>query len=159
MAKRNVEKEILEALDLFVSQDKRFPVTNDGKVNVSGLCKELGLKPSDVQHFHKKDSVKLAVNAIAGEQDILPIGARAISVAEDKAVRERIAKVTSRSKDLGQAAAEQSAAIGAMSETVRHLKEQLVILADENTRLCRDNSALKERLKILRNGGVEPPFI
>ena len=92
-------------------------------------------------------------------QDILPIGARAVSVAEDKAVRERIAKVTSRSKDLGQAAAEQSAAIGAMSETVRHLKEQLVILADENTRLCRDNSALKERLKILRNGGVEPPFI
>ena len=124
MVKRNVEQEILQALDLFVSKDKKLPVTNDGKVNVSGLCKELGLKPSDVQHFHRKESVKLAVNAIAGEQKILPIGARAVSVAEDKVMRERIASVASQSKDLGQAAAEQAAVNTAMAETVRQLKQQ-----------------------------------
>lgn len=68
----------------------KIPATNDLKVNVSGLCRALGLPPSDAQHFHRKEELKLAVNAVAEERGLAPIGAHAQSI-EDKLVLGRIA--------------------------------------------------------------------
>lgn len=61
VSKRNVEADLLDRLDRFVADGHKIPATNDLKVNVSGLCRALGLPPSDVQHFHRKEELKLAV--------------------------------------------------------------------------------------------------
>jgi len=92
MSKRSVEADLLTRLDRFVAAGHRIPATNDHKVNVSGLCRALGLAPSDAQHFHRKEELKLAVNALAEDQGLAPIGARVLTQ-EDKLVQDRFAKL------------------------------------------------------------------
>ena len=54
MPKRDVEAEILDALEKFLQTGEKLPALEEGKVNVTGLCKRLGLRASDVQHFYRK---------------------------------------------------------------------------------------------------------
>lgn len=74
--KRDVESEIMKAWRAFASCGGQLPQTNDGKVNVSGLTRALGLGSSDVQYFHKKNGLRAAINDEALRQGLRPIGAR-----------------------------------------------------------------------------------
>ena len=148
MSKRNVEADLLGSLDRFVADGHKIPATNDQKVNVSGLCRGLGLPPSDAQHFYRKEALKLAINALAEEQGLAPIGARAQTV-EDKVVQVRIAQVASQAKSDASAAAEQSAAAKAMLDELRAAHAEV-------RRLTLENESLRLRLEIMEGGGIAP---
>lgn len=147
MPKRDVESDILGRLDDHVRRGGTIPGTVDGKVNVSRLCRELGLAASDAQHLHRKDSVKLAVNALAEEQGLRPVGARAAMEEADRAVAERSAGAAKQARDDGRAAVEQSAAAAALLEELREARREIAEL-----RL--NNAALRERLRLLTEGGL-----
>ncbi|MFD2262590.1 hypothetical protein ACFSM5_06800 [Lacibacterium aquatile] len=148
MAKRNVEEEISTRMDEFIAASKRLPATNDGKVNVLALCRDLGLAPSDAQHFHRKEALKATINALAEEQGILPIGARGRSD-EDEIIERRLSQIATQAKDDAQAAAEQSAAAGVMLDELRAAQ-------DEIERLTLQVRALEEKLRIYEDGGIPP---
>lgn len=148
MTRRDVEADIMARLDAFLAGGGKLPATTDQKVNVSALCRDLGLAPSDAQYFHKRDAIKATVNALAEDQGLAPIGARAQSE-EDKAVQSRIARVASQAKSDAQAAAEQAAAASAILAELRAAQA-------ENKRLRLENDSLKARLQIIEEGGVPP---
>lgn len=151
MAKRDVEAEILGALDTFVAQGNSLPGTSDGKVNVAALCRALGLRPSDAQHLFRKEAVKTVINAMAEEQGLRPIGARTEREAADDALHDSIARVAAQAMRDAQAATEQSVAAAV-------LLDELAAARVEAERLRLENEALRVRLHILEEGGV-PPFI
>jgi hypothetical protein len=123
--RRDPEGEILDALDLFFLNGGAIPVTSDGKVNVSGLTAALGLRPADAQYFHKNQSVKEAVNAVAVEQRILPIGHRVDQGRADAVVAGVIAKTVSRARADAQGSIEARHAYSALAE--EHSASQLRI--------------------------------
>ena len=145
MAKR--EADILRRFNDFIQSGGKIPATVDRKVNVAGLCRDLGLVGGDAQYFHKAESIKLTVNALAEEQGLRPIGARAALEEADRAVGERFANVAKTARDDGRAAVEQSAAAAALLEELREARREIADL-----RL--DNAALRERLRMLTEGGI-----
>jgi hypothetical protein len=70
-----------------------LPATPDGKLNVTGLVRDLGLKPSDVQHFHRKRELFDPVNIAAEAMGLAPIGSRAIDDEAAMAVKAKLAKL------------------------------------------------------------------
>ena len=70
-----------------------LPATLDGKLNVTGLVRDLGLRPSDVQHFYKKRELFDVVNIAAESMGLAPIGSRAIDDEAATAVRTKMAKL------------------------------------------------------------------
>jgi hypothetical protein len=70
-----------------------LPATPDGKLNVTGLVRDLGLKPSDVQHFHRKRELFDAVNVVAEAMGLAPIGSRALDDEAATAVRAKLARL------------------------------------------------------------------
>lgn len=148
MPKRNPEAEILEAFDKFIESGRQLPALGDGKINVTGLCKALGLRPSDAQYFHKNDTLKATVNIVCGEQNLLGIGHRSLEPAES-AINARIARVERQGRTDARAAAEQSAA----SEFVlAELNEKCRELA----KVTLERDAALARLAIFENGGIPP---
>lgn len=148
MTRRDVDADIMKCLDSFVAKGGKLPATTDQKVNVSALCRDLGLAPSDAQYFHKRDAIKLSVNALAEDQGLAPIGARTQSK-EDQALQSRMSRVASQAKADAQAAAEQAAAASA-------ILAELHTAQAENQQLRLENVSLKARLRIIEEGGVPP---
>lgn len=150
MAKRNPALEILDRFDKFIEREQLLPTTQDGKVNVTGLCRLLGLRPSDAQHFHRNDEVKGAVNAVCEEQGILKIGHRALDQ-EQAAIEARSERVRRQARSDARAAAEQSTASEYLLASLREVQRELA-----EVRLERD--AALARLAIIESGGV-PPWV
>ncbi|WP_128080106.1 hypothetical protein [Roseicella frigidaeris] len=146
MPKRDVEADIAGRLEAFLHDGRRLPATKDGKVNVLALCHTLGLPVADAQHFYKKDSLKAAVNAIAREHRLLPIGARVEAAVADKIVEDRIAATARRAAEDGRAATEATVANEALMENLREARAEIARLRLENT-------ALQERLRLLAEQG------
>ena len=149
--RRDVEDRILQALDAFVEAGKRLPATSDGKVNVAALCRDLGLRTSDVQHIFRKEAVKTAVSALALDQDLLPVGARAEREAADQACHKVLAKAKSSARRDAQAAAEQSAGALAILAELASTKSEV-----EGLRLA--NEALRARIHMFEEGRLVPDF-
>ncbi|KKI19596.1 hypothetical protein [Sphingomonas sp. Ag1] len=148
MPKRNPAAEILDRLDRFIEGEQKLPTTLNGKVNVTGLCRLLGLRSSDAQHFHKNDDVKDAVNAVCEEQGILKIGNRTVDQ-EQAAIEARSERVQRQARSDARAAAEQSGASEYLLARLREVQRELA-----QVRLERD--AALARLAIIENGGVPP---
>lgn len=148
---RDVELEVLSALDRLVARGTEIPAAGDGKVNVAALTRLLGLRPSDTQHLFRKEAVKTAVNALAVEQGLAPIGARSDREAADDALRDRVARTANQARKDAQAASEQSAAASV-------LLEELARIQREVERLLLENDSLRLRLDLLEGGGVVPHF-
>lgn len=75
----------LEAAYEVQQQDERrptLPTTTYGKVNVLAVARAVGLSDGQAQYFHRRESLKAMVNAVASRQGVLPIGA----------VKEKLAK-------------------------------------------------------------------
>ena len=151
MNRRDVESEVLSALDAFVERGGSLTATADGKVNVAALCRDLGLRPSDAQHLFRKDAVKTAINALADEQKLLPIGARAEREAADQLVHAGIARVGAQARRDAQAATEQSAAATFLVEELAKARSEI-----ETLKLAR--ASLEMRLRIFEDGGLPPRF-
>ncbi|MGE5503960.1 MAG: hypothetical protein ACM31L_06005 [Actinomycetota bacterium] len=147
MVKRDVVADVLGRLDRFVADGGTLPGTNDGKINVSALCRMLGLEPSDAQHFHRKDEIKLTVNALATEAGLLPIGARAEADAREKEITSKIVAVADRAKEDAQDALEARA-------VAARLQYQVDELIRENGALRARLAAAEERLRFTQETGL-----
>ena len=145
MARKKKADLILDAIDEAVAKKFFLPSTNDGKVNVKKLVETLGLKTSDAQYFFKDDGVKTAINAIAEDQGLLPIGHRADMAESDRVVRERLSRVQSSARKEAVSAVESLAAYGALSE-------ELTRLRSDYEAVCCERDALKERLALISEG-------
>jgi hypothetical protein len=155
MANKSVVPEILGVLDPYLETKLReweqlpekkrvptLPATPDGKLNVTGLVRELGLKPSDVQHFHKKRELFDVVNIAAEHMGLTPIGSRALDDEAAAAVRVKLGV-------LGQS---EKKASEDLIEALRRNDD----LTAENERLRQRNSALEAQLAAIYETGDRP---
>ncbi|MDV3251128.1 hypothetical protein DevBK_07295 [Devosia sp. BK] len=107
-----------------------LPYTSDGKVNVRGLVKLLGLPVQQEQHFFKKAEIRSVVNAVAQEQGLKPIGARGDQDDVDAVVGNRMKLEARRHSELGKLVAEQAATIEWQRREIASLREQLRIVEE-----------------------------
>lgn len=110
-----------------------LPVT-DGKVNVRQLVRMLGERDERVvlhheQHFYRKPELNTAVNAVAEEQGLDPIGSRSPEEAHD-AARQRIGKLSGEASELRKAMAEREAVIDDLRRENASLRGQLSLLEE-----------------------------
>lgn len=148
MPKRKPVSEIMDKFDRFIREGELLPALPDGKVNVTGLCKLLGLRPSDAQYFHKSDELKGAVNALCEDQQLLRIGPRVHSDV-DAAVIEHIARVRKQATEDARAATEQAAASEGLLRELTDARREIETLKLER-------ASLTERLSIIESGGIPP---
>ncbi len=149
--KRDVEADILGRLERFVAAGSRLPAMpapEGPRVNVLALCRALGLPESDAQHFHRKEAVKAAVNALAAEQGLLGIGVRgAPSDAGEKKLEDRIKETNARAREADLAAEEASAARAVLVEELSAARAEIAALRTRN-------ASLEERLRLVEEQGI-----
>ncbi|KQQ11831.1 hypothetical protein ASF53_16855 [Methylobacterium sp. Leaf123] len=140
----SVEPVILSVLEPYLEELHRtwnaagrtaptLPAT-DGKVNVRAVVRQLirrdgRLRPSHEQHFFDKPALRSAVNAIAAEQGLAPIGSRAPG-AEDDALRTRLGRVAREASGLRQVLVEREGLIDALRRENHALREQMRLLEE-----------------------------
>lgn len=118
-------------------REPTLPMTGD-KVNVRRLVQDLMALDARViasheQHFFRKAELQIAVNRIAEEQGLAPIGSRAPDEA-DEAARSRIGRLSGETSDLRRALAEREATIESLRRENTVLREQIRLL--EETGMC-----------------------
>ena len=144
--RRNVEEDITSRLDSFLSKKASLPATVDGKVNVAALVRDLGLKASDSQYFFKIEAIKRAVNALAEDQGLAPIGARADLSAADKKILGRIAEQGRRAMEVEAGAVNNAALVNALTTELQAAQAEII-------KLRRENATLRERLVLVDECG------
>ena len=82
-----------------------LPSTSDGKVNVRAITAALGRPQSQEQHLFKKAELRSAINAVAIEQKLKPIGGRLQSEELDKAVADRMRRTDMRASEMSRSSA------------------------------------------------------
>ena len=126
----------LEELDqTWEAQDKTprqptLPLTVDGKVNVRGIVKALGLRQTQEQHFFRKPELAAPINALAHVQGVMLIGSRHLNDQADQTVSERLARLGKEKSDLQRALAEKEAENEALRQEVQSLRTQLGLLEE-----------------------------
>lgn len=139
---KSIEPEILRELEKYLEARMRewrrqpkgsraptLPSTSDGKVNVRGIVAALDRPQHQEQHLFNKPSLKSAINAVATEQGLQPIGARS-GEEGDKAVADRIRRTEKRANDVAKLVAEQAAMIEKQRRTIEALREQIRIFEE-----------------------------
>jgi hypothetical protein len=110
------------------SRTPTLPATADGKLNVTGLVRELGLKPSDVQHFHKKRELFDTVNIAAEAMDLSPIGSRALDDEAAGVVRAKLARLGGSEKKASEDLIEALRRNDLLTAEVERLRQQVLRL-------------------------------
>jgi hypothetical protein len=110
-------------------------------VNVRAVAEESKIGIARVQHLFKQEELRSAVNAVAFEQLLKPIGARLPSDDVEKAVADRMRRTEVRSNELGTLVAEQAAMIERQRREIGALREQI--------------RAFEETGQIIRTGEVK----
>ncbi|AMK11248.1 hypothetical protein [Pseudodesulfovibrio indicus] len=126
---KSITPEILSKLEPYLEQldqsweaqpeglrQPTLPITPDGKVNVRGIAKAIGLRQSQEQHFFRKPELASPVNALAQVQGVKSIGSRLLSDQHDKAAVDRLARTATERNDLARALAEKEAEIESLRE-------------------------------------------
>jgi hypothetical protein len=106
-----------------------LPSTSDGKVNVRAITLALRRPQSQEQHLFKRPELRSAINAVAVEQGLKPIGSRVPDDVE-KAVADRIRSAERRSSDMSKLVAEQAAVIEKQRRLIESLRAQLGIFEE-----------------------------
>ena len=157
MARPSVIPAVKERLEAFLDERESLyltmpeprtttlPATPDGKVNVRGIAKALGLKQTQEKYLYERPELSTLVNLVAEGQGLMPIGARLVQDAGDKALKERMVRQAQTAKDASQAAVEAQAV---HSELLDRLK---VAVAD-NEALKAENSRLHAQLDAIHTG-------
>jgi len=101
-----------------------LPSTSDGKVNVRAITLALGRPQSQEQHLFKRPALKSAINALAIEQGLKPIGSRLPEDLE-KAIADRMRRTEKRSSEMSKLVAEQASVIEQQRRMIESLREQL----------------------------------
>lgn len=148
---KNVTPEILEKLEPYLEQLDAFwesqpeglrqptlPVTVDGKVNVRGIAKAIGLRQSQEQHFFRKPELAAPINSLAQVQGVKLIGSRLLADQHDKAAADRLARTATEKNDLARALAEKEAEIEALREENAMLHARLDQIESTGTAIRTD---------------------
>lgn len=142
--------EALEAYQADPESGPTLPKTIDGKVNVEGLVKALIerepelVKRSDTQHFHNRKALKEAVDQVAAQMELAPIGART------RSPEERLADA--RIKEL-------SATEKRASEDSVSLRRQIEHLTLEVAQITKQRDRYKSALRAIYQNGELPAAV
>jgi hypothetical protein len=149
---KSILPELLEDLERYLDQRAQawleqdgermptLPSTSDGKVNVRAITAALGRPQSQEQHLFKKSELRSAINAVAIEQKLKPIGGRLPSEGLDKAVADRMRRTDMRSSEMSKLAAEQASVIEKQRRIIESLREQ-VRMFEETGQVLRTKAA------------------
>lgn len=137
---RSILPELLRDLELYLDRQATewqrqpehdraptLPATSDGKINVRGIILALGRPQSQEQHLFNKPELKSAINAVAIDQGLKPIGSRSDL---EKAVADRMRRTEARSNELAKMVAEQASVIEKQRRTIDGLREQIRIFEE-----------------------------
>ena len=122
-----------------------FPATPDGKVNVRAVSKAIDLKVTQEKYLYERYELSQLINLMAEGQGLMPIGARLMQEAGDKAFKERMARQAQTAKDAGQAAVEAQAVHA-------ELLEKLKLAVADNEALKAENSRLHAQIDAIHTG-------
>lgn len=122
-----------------------LPATPDGKVNVRAVSQAIDLKVTQEKYLYERDELSQLINLMAEGQGLLPIGARLMQMAGDKAFKERMVRQAQTAKDAGQAAVEAQAAHA-------ELLEKLKVTVADNEALRAENLRLHAQLDAVHTG-------
>jgi uncharacterized coiled-coil protein SlyX len=107
-----------------------LPSTTDGKLNVRAVAEESGIGVAREQHLFKRPELRSAINAVAAEQGLKPIGARQPSEDLEKEVAARVRRTEARSGEISRLVAEQASTIERQRREIEALREQLRAFAE-----------------------------
>jgi len=117
------------------SRTATLPATSDGKVNVRGIARELGLKITQEKYLYEREELSSLVNLVAEGQGLLPIRSRLTQLAGDKVLKERLVRQAQTSKASAQAAVEAQAVHAELLEKLRLAVSEAQELKAANLRL------------------------
>ncbi len=130
--------ERMQVAFLAMSDSQRVPTlpsTSDGKVNVRVLASTIGLKQTQEKYLFERAELTSLINLVAEGQGLMPIGARLLIAASDKALKERLVRQAQSANSNAQAAIEAQAATGELLEKLKDAVFEIESLKAENTRL------------------------
>lgn len=149
--KARLETYLDEREALFQAQpaDERTPTlpsTPDGKVNVRAIAQAIELKLTQEKYLYERDELSSLVNLVAEGQGLLPIGARLLQDAGDRAIKERMTRQAQTARAATQAAVEAQAVHAELLEKVRELSADNEALSAEVVRLRAQLDAMDQGL-------------
>jgi hypothetical protein len=112
-----------------------LPATPDGKVNVRAIREAIDLTQGQEKYLYERQELTSLINLVAEGQGLLPIGARLLVDAADKALKDRLARQAQSAKANAQAAVEAQSATGELLEKLRDAVLEIESLRAENMRL------------------------
>ena len=140
---KSILPELLEGLERYLderasawlaqldgSRSPTLPATPDGKVNVRAITLAIGRPQSQEQHLFRRPELKAAIDAVAIEQGLKPIGARNQPEDIEKAVVARMRRTDMRSNELSKMVAEQASVIERQRRTIDSLREQISLFEE-----------------------------
>jgi len=140
---KSILPELLEGLERYLderasawlaqpdgSRSPTLPATPDGKVNVRAITLAIGRPQSQEQHLFRRPELKAAIDAVAIEQGLKPIGARNQPEDLEKAVVARMRRTDMRSNELSKMVAEQASVIERQRRTIDSLREQISLFEE-----------------------------
>jgi len=127
------------------AREPTLPATPDGKVNVRAVAQAIELKPTQEKYLYERDELSSLINLVAEGQGLLPIGARLLLEAGDKAIKERLVRQAQAARGAAQAAVEAQAVHSELLEKVREL-------STDNERLRAENLRLRAQLEAIDLG-------
>ncbi|WP_374428015.1 hypothetical protein [Ideonella dechloratans] len=125
-----------------------LPSTADGKVNVRAVAKAIELKETQEKYLYEREELSSLINLVAEGQGLLPIGARLLQDAGDKALKERLVRQAQAARGAAQAAVEAQAVHDELLEKVRELAADNESLRAENLRLRAQLDAMSDGLYV-----------
>jgi hypothetical protein len=102
-----------------------LPATSGGKINVRAITLAIGRPQSQEQHLFKRPELRAAINAVAIEQKLKPIGAQLQETDLEKAVAAQMRRTNMRSSEMARLVAEQASVIEKQRRTIESLREQI----------------------------------
>lgn len=172
MARPSVIPAVLERLKQFLDErESRFlakpegersptlPATSDGKVNVRAVAQAIELKQTQEKYLYEREELRSLIDLAAQGQGLLPIGARTLQGAGDRAFEERSAQPTPTGFVTSTLSEKASLAVGtvpdpsdvsAAERKSQRLERRVNGLEQQNAALVAENFELRRQLKDLR---------
>lgn len=161
MARPSVIPQVRERLESYLNEreaeyltqpeDERtatLPSTPDGKVNVRAVAQAIELKQTQEKYLYERAELSSLVNLVAEGQGLLPIGARLLQDAGDRAIKERLVRQSQSARSAEQAAVEAQSVQAELLEKLRDVVSDNEALRAENLRLRAQIDAMDQGLHV-----------
>ena len=153
VVRERLEQYLAERESRFLAQPEAervptLPSTPDGKVNVRAVAQAIELKQTQEKYLYEREELSSLINLVAEGQGLLPIGARLLLDAGDKAIKERMVRQAQAARGAAQAVVEAQAVHAELLEKVRELSADNESLRVANLRLRAQLDAMDQGLLV-----------